>query len=42
MPAAPETDKPPLLDSWRAWYALVMAALAAELVLFLILTRTFA
>ncbi|WP_262710075.1 hypothetical protein [Hymenobacter aquaticus] len=42
MPAAPETDKPPLLPTWRSWYALVMAALAAELVLFLILTRAFA
>ncbi|WP_262712987.1 hypothetical protein [Hymenobacter elongatus] len=40
--AAPDSDKPPLLPSWRAWYALVLAALAAELVLFLLLTRAFA
>ena len=41
MPAS-ETEKPPLLPSWRAWYALVLAALAAELVFFTLLTRFFA
>jgi hypothetical protein len=43
LPApAPEAEKPPLLPSWRAWYALVLGALAAELVFFTLLTRFFA
>jgi len=33
---------PPLLKSWRAWYLLVLAALAAEIVGFTFLTRYFA
>ncbi|WP_262490517.1 hypothetical protein [Hymenobacter daecheongensis] len=42
MPALPESEKPPLLPTWRAWYALVLAVLAAELVFFTLLTRYFA
>ncbi|MCC3158356.1 hypothetical protein LJ737_13995 [Hymenobacter sp. 15J16-1T3B] len=34
--------RPPLLSSWRAWYALVLAALAAEIALMAALTRYFA
>lgn len=37
-----ETDKPPLLPSWRAWYWLVLGALALEIGLFVYLTRAFA
>ncbi|GAA4017909.1 hypothetical protein GCM10022408_34480 [Hymenobacter fastidiosus] len=42
VPTPPETEKPPLLPSWRAWYALVLGVLAAELVFFTLLTRYFA
>ncbi|WP_185816857.1 hypothetical protein [Hymenobacter metallilatus] len=46
MPHSPssevETDKPPLLPSWRAWYWLVLGALALEIGLFVYLTRAFA
>ncbi|MBB4600761.1 undecaprenyl-diphosphatase [Hymenobacter luteus] len=37
----PESE-PPLLPSWRAWYALVLGALAVEIGLFVYLTRLFA
>ncbi|TGD82805.1 hypothetical protein [Hymenobacter wooponensis] len=33
---------PPLLPSWRAWYWLVLGALAAEVAFFTYLTRLFA
>lgn len=42
MPTTPESEKPPLLPSWRAWYWLVLAALAAEVAFFTYLTRAFA
>lgn len=42
MPAPPETEKPPLLPSWRAWYWLVLGALVAEVAFFTYLTRAFA
>jgi len=42
LPTPPETTKPPLLPSWRAWYALVLAVLGAELLFFTLLTRYFA
>ncbi|WP_460577815.1 hypothetical protein [Hymenobacter coalescens] len=35
-------SKPPLLASWRAWYALVLAALAVEVALMAALTHYFA
>lgn len=35
-------DRPPLLPSWRAWYALVLLALAAEILLMVAVTRYFA
>jgi hypothetical protein len=35
-------DHPPLFNSWRAWYLLVLAALAAEIVGFTLITRYFA
>jgi undecaprenyl-diphosphatase len=45
-PATPPTEtndaRPPLLPSWRAWYALVLGALAAEIALMVALTRYFA
>ncbi|WP_303310729.1 hypothetical protein [Hymenobacter sp. BT730] len=41
MPATPEINKPPMLPSWRAWYGLVLAALAAEIALFVWLSRYF-
>ncbi|MCA8829137.1 MULTISPECIES: hypothetical protein [Hymenobacter] len=37
-----ETEQPPLLPSWRAWYWLVLGALALEIGLFVYLTRAFA
>ncbi|MET4106773.1 hypothetical protein [Hymenobacter sp. UYP22] len=39
---ASETEQPPLLPSWRAWYWLVLGALALEIGLFVYLTRVFA
>jgi undecaprenyl-diphosphatase len=43
LPDLPEPDQhPPLLPTWRAWYALVLAALAAEIGLFIWLSRYFA
>jgi undecaprenyl-diphosphatase len=42
MSASPETEKPPLLPSWSAWYWLVLAALAAEVAVFSYFTRLFA
>jgi undecaprenyl-diphosphatase len=45
QPAPPnpaDNITPPLFRSWRAWYALVLAALAAELGLFVYLTHFFA
>ncbi|WP_262908834.1 hypothetical protein [Hymenobacter translucens] len=42
MPTAAETEKPPLLPSWRAWYWLVLAALGSEIGLFVYLTHSFA
>ncbi|UYZ61020.1 hypothetical protein [Hymenobacter latericus] len=35
-------NKPPLLPSWRAWYWLVLGALAAEIAVFVWLSRWFA
>ncbi|WP_162910645.1 hypothetical protein [Hymenobacter oligotrophus] len=34
--------QPPLLPSWRAWYWLVLGALAAEIGVFVWLSRWFA
>ncbi|WBA42108.1 MULTISPECIES: hypothetical protein [Hymenobacter] len=42
MSAIPESEKPPLLPSWRAWYWLVLGALVAEVAFFTYLTRAFA
>ncbi|WP_165822147.1 hypothetical protein [Hymenobacter edaphi] len=39
---AHDDAQPPLLPSWRAWYALVLAALAAEIALMVAFTRYFA
>lgn len=33
---------PPLLPTWRSWYALVLLALAAEIALMVAVTRYFA
>ncbi len=41
MPIQFETDKPPLLPSWRAWYWLVLGALAVEVGIFTYLTQLF-
>lgn len=38
----PADARPPLLPSWRAWYALVLLALAAEILLMVAVTRYFA
>ena len=35
-------DKPPILGSWRALYTAVLAALAIEVALFYLFTRSFA
>jgi hypothetical protein len=42
MSATPESETPPLLPSWRAWYWLVLGALVAEVAFFTYLTRAFA
>lgn len=34
-------DKPPLFTSWRSWYALVLAALVVQMILYYWLTRSF-
>ncbi|WP_375434750.1 hypothetical protein [uncultured Hymenobacter sp.] len=41
MPAQSESEKPPLLPSWRAWYWVVLSALAIEIGLFTYLTQLF-
>lgn len=34
-------EKPPLFNRWRTWYALVMLVMAAQVVLYLIITYLF-
>jgi len=36
-----DNDKPPIARSWRALYTAVLIALAAEVVLFYVFTRSF-
>ena len=36
-----DDDRPPISSSWRALYAWVLLALAAEVVLFYLFTRSF-
>ncbi|WP_400191855.1 hypothetical protein [Hymenobacter sp. B81] len=38
--SASSDTSPPLLPTWRAWYALVLAALAAEIGLFVWLSNS--
>jgi len=35
-------EKPPLLPSWRAWYAVVLGTLVLLIVLFFAFTKAFA
>jgi hypothetical protein len=35
-------NKPPLFDSWRSWYWLLLAVLALQIILFSWLTFSFA
>ena len=35
-------EKPPLLPSWGAWYAVVLGTLALLIVLFYVFTKAFA
>lgn len=34
-------EKPPLLPSWRAWYAVVLGTLALLIALFYVFTKAF-
>jgi len=37
-----DTDKPPLLRSWSDWYLLVLGFLLLQVVLYTLLTQTYA
>ncbi len=37
-PAAPDDERPPLLRTWRAWYAMTVGVLIVLIVLFLLVT----
>lgn len=34
-------EKPPAFNSWKGWYWLVMSVQAAQIILYLIITRSF-
>lgn len=34
-------DKPPLFNSWKGWYALVLGALAVTIILLMIFSKAF-
>jgi hypothetical protein len=36
-----EKDNPPVFRSWRRWYALVLGALVAQIILYFWLTSSF-
>jgi hypothetical protein len=36
-----EDDKPPLFDSWKGWYTIVLSVLAIQIILYYVLTRVF-
>ena len=35
-------EKPPVFGSWKGWYSLVMLALIAQIIVYWLITRTFA
>ncbi len=35
-------EKPPVFNSWKGWYWLVMLVLAAQVLLYFLITRSFA
>lgn len=37
-----EIEKPPVFNKWNAWYKLVLIALVAQIIFFLLLTNYFA
>jgi uncharacterized integral membrane protein len=37
-----QKDKPPLFDNWRQWYLLVAGFLLVLILLFYLITKTFA
>lgn len=37
-----QDDKPPLFASWRGWYVLVSLVLLIQIILYLLITRSFA
>jgi hypothetical protein len=36
------TEKPPVFNTWRAWYLLVAGVLLLEMIVFYCITRAFA
>ncbi len=42
MSEAPQEQKPPLFGSWKGWYWLVFLVMAAQVVVYLIITQSFA
>jgi hypothetical protein len=37
-----ESEKPPVFDSWKGWYTLVLSVLAAQILIYYLITRAFA
>jgi hypothetical protein len=37
-----ESEKPPVFDSWKSWYVLVLSVLFAQIVIYYLITRAFA
>lgn len=38
----PEEEKPPVFQHWRGWYWLVMLVMAAQLIVYIVITYSFA
>jgi hypothetical protein len=34
-------DKPPIFNSWKAWYVLVIAFLVLQIILFYLITKNY-
>lgn len=35
-------EKPPVFNSWRTWYWLVLAVMLAQVVIYFVITKSFA
>jgi hypothetical protein len=41
-PSANEDEKPPVFNSWKGWYTLILSVLAIQIILYFVLTRIYA